>query len=100
MPLASWLFIRGSESIWIERPHGRTMIVTGPGAQRDEREFEDEDSLQGFQVAIATRLTGAGWFLWGFDRERRQTSDRRRVPRDNEDRRQRSPTRARPVPPP
>jgi hypothetical protein len=100
MPLASWLFIRGSESIWIERPHGRTMIVAGPGAQHDEREFEDEGSLQAFQVAIATRLTEAGWFLWGFDRERRHAPDRRRMPRDSKDRRQQSPTRARTVPPP
>jgi hypothetical protein len=100
MPVASWLFIRGSESIWIERPHGHTMIVAGPGTQREEREFNDEDSLQAFQVAIATRLTEAGWFLWGFDRERRQAPDRRQAPRDVKDRRQRSPTRARTAPPP
>ncbi len=91
MPLASWLFVRGSESIWIERPHGRTMVVAGPGAQRNEREFDDEDALQAYQVALATDLTNAGWFLWGFDRERRQASDRRGVPRNTQDRRQRGP---------
>jgi hypothetical protein len=87
MPLASWLFLRGSESIWIERPHGRTMLVAGPGGLRDEREFEDEDSLQAYQVTLATRLTDAGWFLWGFDRERRHAADRRQAPRDTTDRR-------------
>jgi hypothetical protein len=87
MPLASWLFLRGSESIWIERPHGRTMLVAGPGGLRDEREFEDEDSLQAYQVTLATRLTDAGWFLWGFDRERRQLADRRQLPRAVNDRR-------------
>ena len=87
MPLASWLFLRGSESIWIERPYGRKMLVAGPSGLRDEREFDDEDSLQAYQVALATRLTEAGWFLWGFDRERRLTSDRRSAPRDTTDRR-------------
>ena len=88
MPLASWLFLRGSESIWIERPYGRTMVVAGPAGLRDEREFDDEDSLQAYQVTLATRLTDAGWFLWGFDRERRLAGDRRSLPRDTKDRRQ------------
>jgi hypothetical protein len=87
MPLASWLFLRGSESIWIERPYGRKMLVAGPGGLKDEREFDDEDSLQAYQVTLATRLTDAGWFLWGFDRERRLAGDRRTVQRDTTDRR-------------
>jgi hypothetical protein len=87
MPLASWLFLRGSDSIWIERPHGRTMLVAGPGGLREEREFDDEDALQAYQIALATRLTDAGWFLWGFDRERRQMADRRGAPRDGKERR-------------
>jgi hypothetical protein len=87
MPLASWLFVRGSESIWVERPHGHTMLVAGPGAFREEHEFADEEALQAYQVDIATRLTDAGWFLWGFDRERRQRADRRQSPRDAKDRR-------------
>lgn len=90
MPLASWLFLREGESIWIERPHGRTMLVAGPGGLREEREFEDEDALQAYQVALATRLTEAGWFLWGFDRERRQAPDRRSAPRATNDRRRNS----------
>jgi hypothetical protein len=89
MPLASWLFLRKSESIWIERPHGCTMVVAGPGAQREEREFADEDALQTYQMDLATRLTNEGWFLWAFDRERRQAPDRRLTPRDTQDRRQR-----------
>jgi hypothetical protein len=87
MALASWLFVRGSESIWIERPHGRTMRIAGPGALRDERDFEDEDSLQEYQVALATRLTEAGFLLWGSDRERRTEADRRQTPRGTTDRR-------------
>jgi hypothetical protein len=87
MPLASWLFVRGSESIWIERPAGRTMLIAGPGGQRDERAFQDEESLQSYQIDLATRLTNEGWFLWGVDRERREARDRRQAPRTTTDRR-------------
>ena len=87
MPLASWLFVKGSESIWIERPHGRVMLVAGPGALRHEQEFPDEDAVQAYQIDLAERLTNAGWFLWGINRERRQDRDRRRDPRDTKDRR-------------
>jgi len=90
MPLASWLFLRGKESVWVERPHGRTMLVAGPGTFREEKEFADEDALQAYQVELATRLTEAGWFLWGFDRERRHAADRRLADRNTSDRRQRS----------
>ena len=67
--------------------YGRKMVVAGPSGLRDEREFDDEDSLQAYQVTLATRLTDAGWFLWGFDRDRRLAADRRTLPRDSKDRR-------------
>jgi hypothetical protein len=89
MPLASWLFVKGSESIWVERPHERLMVVAGPGALREEREFDDEEALQAYQVDLAEHLTGAGWFLWGHDRDRREMADRRGVPRGPNDRRRR-----------
>jgi hypothetical protein len=89
MALASWLFIKGSESIWIERPHGRVMIVAGPGAVREQREFTDDAALDAYQIALAERLTDRGWFLWGVNRQRRQERDRRQVPRNTKDRRQR-----------
>ena len=89
MDQGSWLFIKGSESIWVERPHGRLMIVAGPGAARDVREFDDDGAVEAFQVSLAERLTSAGWFLWGVNRERRQAPDRRQVKRGTPDRRQR-----------
>ena len=88
MPQASWLFIKGSESIWVERPHGRLMIVAGPGATRDVREFDNDPALEAYQIALAERLTGAGWFLWGMNRERRGSRDRRQSQRGTADRRQ------------
>jgi hypothetical protein len=89
MAQGSWLFIKGSESIWVERPHGRLMIVAGPGAARDVREFDDDPAVEAFQVDLAERLTGAGWFLWGVNRERRQSRDRRQAQRGTPDRRRR-----------
>jgi len=89
MPLASWLFVKGTESIWIERPHGHVMIVAGPGASRHERDFPDEEALQQYQVTLAEELTEGGWFLGGMDRERRSAADRRQASRTSPDRRQR-----------
>ena len=72
MPLASWLFLKDSETIWIERPYGTTLIVAGPGrGRREERTFPDEASLDRFQMALAERLATEGWFLWGVNRDRR-----------------------------
>lgn len=76
MPLSSWLFIREQESIWIERPHGFSIIVAGPGSARAHLLFLNDDALQAYQVATAERLTQAGWFLWGFDVERRKRDER------------------------
>jgi hypothetical protein len=67
MPLSSWLFIREQESIWIERPHGCSVIVAGPGSARAHLLFLNDDALEAYQVATAERLTQAGWFLWGSD---------------------------------
>jgi len=88
MTQSSWLFIKDSQSIWIERVPEYSMIVAGPATAREERSCPDEDSLQAFQVSLGEKLTGAGWFLWGFDRERRTTTERRSISRPGSDRRQ------------
>ena len=74
MPIASWLFIRGSESIWIERLSGNTLIVAGPGQRREQRRFFTEEQLQRFQMRLADRLAGQRWFLWAYNRDRRSQS--------------------------
>ena len=91
MPLASWLFVKGSESIWIERPHDRVMVVAGPGVAREQREFTDDAALDAYQIELAERLTDGGWFLWGVNRERRLDRDRRKTARNTPDRRQKLP---------
>jgi hypothetical protein len=88
MPLASWLFIKDGQSIWIERPYGFSVIVAGPGSAREQHDFPDEQAVEAFQIAIGERLTEGGWFLWGFDKERRVGRDRRKIDRTTPDRRQ------------
>jgi len=87
MPLASWLFVKDGQSIWIERAYGYAMIVAGPGAAREEHDFPNEAAMEAFQVALVERLAEAGWFLWGVDRERRSGRDRRGTDRNSPDRR-------------
>ena len=84
---ASWLFIKDQQSIWVERPHGRLLVVAGPGKTRDERDFISEEALDQFQIALAEKLAGDGWFLFGVNRERRQAVDRRKASRGTPDRR-------------
>ena len=75
MPLASWLFLKGTETIWVERPFGTTLIVAGPGKnKREEQDFADEAALDRYQIRLAERLTMDGWFLWGVNRDRRNPS--------------------------
>jgi hypothetical protein len=88
VPLASWLFIRGQESIWVERPFGSSLVVAGPGARREQRNFISDEALNAYQVSLAETLTAGGWFLWGVDRDRRSGAERRTLERDA-DRRQR-----------
>jgi hypothetical protein len=74
MPIASWLFIRGSESIWVERPSGNTLIIAGPGHRRQQRTFFTEEQLQRFQMRLAETLAEQRWFLWAYNRDRRSQS--------------------------
>jgi hypothetical protein len=88
MPLASWLFIKQEQSIWVERPYGCSLIIAGPGSTREQHDFPDEGALDAYQISLAERLSEGGWFLWGLDRERRSGRERRAIPSRSPDRRQ------------
>ena len=87
MPLASWLFIRNDESIWMERPYGHSLIVTGPGVSHAQHDFSDEAALEAYQVEVAELLAAGGWFLWCINGDRRHGGDRRSGQRGTSDRR-------------
>lgn len=84
---SSWLFIKDKQSIWIERPHGRVLVVAGPGPTCEQRDFISEQALDHYQMMLAERLASEGWFLFGVNRERRMAADRRQTTRDTPDRR-------------
>jgi hypothetical protein len=63
------------------------MVVAGPGSLREQHDFPDEATLEGYQIALADRLATAGWLLWGQGRDRRNGRDRRAAPRATRDRR-------------
>jgi hypothetical protein len=87
VPHSSWLFIRDSESIWIERPRSPSLIIAGPGPQREQRDFIDDATLDAFQIDLAERLASQGWFLWAHDSDRRTGAERRTMKRETRERR-------------
>jgi hypothetical protein len=84
---ASWLFVRGDETIWVLRSDRGHVAVCGPGTAREDYSFENPKGVEAFQVSFAERLIASGWILWGVDRERRSGHDRRTGERDTHDRR-------------
>ena len=87
MTPASWLFVKGNDSIRIVRPEGFGLIVLGPGPLRHVHDFKDEAEMQAYQMSVAEELSEQGWMLLGMDVERRSGRDRRGVARGTPNRR-------------
>lgn len=83
----AWLFVRGSESIWLQRSAERELTVLGPGTLRHVYAFESVRELVQFQVSIEQRLVGGGWVVEAFNPERRGGGERRQATRGNDRRR-------------
>jgi hypothetical protein len=81
------LFIRGMESIWIERLEQGSLLIAGPGASRKRRKFSNDAALNVGQAALADRLAAHGWFVWAIDQDRRSGRERRGAARATQDRR-------------
>ena len=84
---ASWLFIKGQETIWLLRSERDHLVICGPGACREHFRFDGETAMESFQVTFAEGLMAGGWILWGIDRDRRTGPERRGAARDTADRR-------------
>jgi hypothetical protein len=66
MPPAVWLFVRGAQSLRVERPAGiLALLVKGPAAARRWYAFDRESELLEFQRTFERGLRGDGWLPEG-----------------------------------
>ena len=87
MSVLAWLFLRGAESIRIERdPKAFVLRIDGPGYEREVHAFKDEAEVAEFQRNYEARLMAEGWML-GASHERRSGRDRRTNSRGTDRRR-------------
>jgi hypothetical protein len=84
---ASWLFVRGIETIRVVLGGEWKLLVSGPGAKRWSYTFDSDEERFQFQTSLEERLRLQGWALEGYDRERRAGGDRRAGQRATRDRR-------------
>jgi hypothetical protein len=75
----AWLFVRGGESIWIQRSEEGAfdLAMHGPSFTRHHYSFRDGRELNAFLANAEQRLVPAGWTLQRFG----PGEDRRRSPR-------------------
>ena len=85
----SWLYTRGTESVYIYEVSPLQLAVCGPGAERSVRMFTTSQDLFQFNQRHTNGLSAAGYRFDGFGIERRSGTDRRRVSRSPNDRRYR-----------
>lgn len=85
---STWLFTKGTESIWVECVDGQALVIAGPGTERKAVEYRSEAELQTGQIALAETLSAGGWVLWPSEKDRRSGQERRAASRDGSDRRQ------------
>jgi hypothetical protein len=57
----------------------RSLLVLGPGTERTELAFEDDDVVDSLQRQIEANLRRQGWVFEGYAVERRCGKDRRQV---------------------
>jgi hypothetical protein len=84
---ASWLFVRGIETIRVILGDEWKLLVSGPGAKRWSYTFDSDEERFQFQTSLEERLRLQGWALEGYDHDRREGSERRSAQRASRDRR-------------
>ena len=86
-PVYTWMFVRETEILTIERLTPLRMAVSSVTGERRIHEFETPVTLLEFQLSLQSDLIRAGWSLDSFHPERRarlepsqpfvETADRR-----------------------
>jgi hypothetical protein len=84
---ASWLFVRGIETIRVVLGGEWKLLVSGPGAKRWSYTFDSDDERFQFQTSLEERLRLQGWSLEGYEHDRRMGGERRGAGRGTRDRR-------------
>jgi hypothetical protein len=85
----TWVFARADERIEIRRSadvNARQLIILGAEGSRTV-DFDSHPDLVAYQTQFEAHLLASGWSFARFEPERRGTSDRRRHPRADADRR-------------
>src|SRR6266852_2280187 len=70
-PVYTWMFVRETEILTIERLTPVRMAVSSVTGERRIHEFETPVTLLEFQLGLQSDLIGAGWSLDSFHPERR-----------------------------
>jgi hypothetical protein len=70
-PVYTWIFVRDTEILTIERLTPLRVAVSSPAGERRVHEFETPVTLLEFQLGLQSDLVGAGWSLDSFQPERR-----------------------------
>jgi hypothetical protein len=70
-PVYTWMFVRETEILTIERLTPLRMAVSSVTGERRIHEFETPVTLLEFQLGLQSDLIGAGWSLDSFHPERR-----------------------------
>jgi hypothetical protein len=70
-PVYTWMFVRETEILTIERLTPVRMVVSSVTGERRVHEFETPVTLLEFQLGLQSDLIGAGWSLDSFHPERR-----------------------------
>jgi hypothetical protein len=70
-PVYTWIFVRETEILTIERLTPLRVAVSSPADGRRVHEFETPVTLLEFQLGLQSELVGAGWSLDSFQPERR-----------------------------
>jgi hypothetical protein len=70
-PVYTWLFVRETESLTIERLTPVRMAVSSVAGERRIHEFDTPVTLLEFQLGLQSDLIRAGWSLDSFHPERR-----------------------------